>query len=530
MASGEVFEYLSSEMSVVTATVTTALVLWAVWMGTWLWWRPRRLESALRGQGLPGTRYRFPSGDLKESAVLARESRAKPFPLSNDIIPRVSPFLHRIINQCGKSCFTWFGPIPAVTIMNPDLIREILSTKFEQFEKLKISPLGKFLRTGLIKYEGEKWARHRRIINPAFHAEKLKQMLPAFSTCCSELIGRWEIFVHPGGTTELDVWPEFQNLTGDVISRTAFGSSYEEGRRIFQLQMEQAKLLTLALQNVYIPGSRFLPTPLNRQRKQVDREVRFLLRSMIEKRERTIKSGEKVGDDLLSLLIESNLKLFKEYGKSKNGGMTTEEVIAECKLFYFAGQETANALLNWTIVLLSMNPSWQERAREEVRQVFGENSPAFDGLNQLKIVNMILHEVLRLYPPAISLTRMTSNNVELGGITYPKGVILSLPILFVHHDTEIWGEDAHEFKPERFAEGILKATKSGQMAFFPFGWGPRICIGQNFAMTEAKLCLSMILQSFSFELSPSYIHAPHTILTLQPQHGTPIILHRFRKP
>ncbi|KAK8938186.1 Secologanin synthase [Platanthera guangdongensis] len=535
-------------MSVVTVMVMTTLVLWAVWMGTWLWWRPRRLESALRGQGLPGTRYRFPSGDLKESTVLARESRVKPLPLSNDIIPRVSPFLHRIINQCGKgkSCFTWFGPIPAVTIMNPDLIREILSTKFEQFEKLKTSPLGKFLITGLVKYEGEKWARHRRIINPAFHAEKLKiiyfaahfficgmefhgfqQMLPAFSTCCSELIGRWEKFVHRGGTTELDVWPEFQNLTGDVISRTAFGRSYEEGRRIFQLQMEQAKLLILASQNVYIPGSRFLPTPLNRQRNQVDKEVRFLLRSMIEKRETTIKSGEKVSDDLLSLLIESNLNLFKEHGKSKNGGMTTEEVIEECKLFYFAGQETTNVLLNWTIVLLSMNPSWQERAREEVRQVFGENSAAFDGLNQLKIVNMILHEVLRLYPPVISLTRMTSNNVELGGITYPKGVILSLPILFVHHDTEIWGEDAHEFNPERFAEGILKATKSGQMAFFPFSWGPRICIGQNFAMTEAKLCLSMILQSFSFELSPSYIHAPHTVITLQPQHGTPIILHRF---
>ncbi|KAK8938187.1 Secologanin synthase [Platanthera guangdongensis] len=122
---------------------------------------------------------------------------------------------------------------------------------------------------------------------------------------------------------------------------------------------------------------------------------------MIEKRETTIKSGEKVSDDLLSLLIESNLNLFKEHGKSKNGGMTTEDVIEECKLFYFAGQETTNVLLNWTIVLLSMNPSWQERAREEVRQVFGES------------------------------------------------------------------------------------------------------------------------------FSPSYIHAPHTVITLQPQHGTPIILHRF---
>ncbi|KAK8937837.1 Secologanin synthase [Platanthera guangdongensis] len=199
---------------------------------------------------------------------------------------------------------------------------------------------------------------------------------------------------------------------------------------------------------------------------------------MIEKRETAIKSGEKADDDLLSLLIESNLKLFKEHEKLKNGGMTTEEVIEES--------------------LEDLNPMIKVI-------MFGTVVQSVGGCE----------------------SRMTSNNVELGGITYPKGVILSLPILFVHHDTEIWGQDAHEFNPERFVEGILKATMSGQMEFFPFGWGPRICIGQNFAITEAKLCLSMILQSFSFELSPSYIHAPHTIITLQPQHGTPIILHRF---
>ncbi|XP_020589913.1 cytochrome P450 72A15-like [Phalaenopsis equestris] len=513
-----------SAVAMAMAAGAAGLVLWALWLSISLWWRPRRLECALRAQGLVGTRYRFPSGDLKENARLVR---AKPLPLSHCIIPRVSPFLHRAINQFGKFCITWAGPVPRIIIMDSKLVREILTTKSGLFLKPKFNPLWKVLATGIANYDGEKWAKHRSIINPAFHVEKLKHMQPAFSNCCSELIGRWEKLVDSSETCELDVWPEFQNLTGDVISRTAFGSSFEEGRRIFQIQTEQAELLIQASQTVYIPGFRFFPTQMNRRRNQLDKEVRSLLKSMIEKREKAIKYGEKNSTDLLGLMIESNLKQFEEHGKFGSGGMTTEDIIKECKLFYFAGQETTSVLLNWTIVLLSIYPSWQEKAREEVMQIFGKNAPDFDGLSHLKIMSMILHEVLRLYPPVILLGRTTYKSTELGGITYPKGVILSLPVIFIHHDPKIWGEDVLEFKPERFTDGISKAAKNNQMAFFSFGWGPRICLGQNFAMAEAKMCLSMILQRFRFELSPSYIHAPYTVITLQPQHGTQILLHKL---
>ncbi|KAK1275220.1 Secologanin synthase [Acorus gramineus] len=411
-------------------------------------------------------------------------------------------------------CFTWFGPIPRVTIMDPELVREILSNKFGHFARPKSNPVVRLLSSGLVSYDGEKWAKHRRIINPAFHQEKLKLMMPAFSASCIELINRWKKLMDSSGEEhcELDVWPELQNLTGDVISRTAFGSSYEEGRRIFQLQRELAELIMEIIQFLPIPGYRFLPTKRNIKIRKIDKEIRRILGDLVSKRIKAMKMGDVYNDDLLGILIESN--------------MTVDEVIDECKLFYLAGQETTTNLLTWTVILLSIHPDWQSRARQEVLEVFGDNKPDYDGLHHLKIVTMILYEVLRLYPPVVFLVRRTYKEMKLGKVTFPPGVHLTIPILFIHHDPEYWGDDANEFKPERFSEGIANASRN-HIAFYPFGGGPQICIGQSFALIEAKLALAMILQNFSFELSPTYAHAPRTLITLQPQHGAQILLRKL---
>lgn len=139
---------------------------------------------------------------------------------------------------------------------------------------------------------------------------------------------------------------------------------------------------------------------------------------------------------------------------------------------------------------------------------------------------MVLYEVLRLYPPTVFLVRAVQKKLKLGNLSLPAGINVSIPILLVHHDCDIWGDDAKEFKPERFSGGIAKATK-GQVSFFPFGWGPRTCIGQNFALLEAKVVLSLLLQNFSFDLSADYKHDPTAILSLQPKHGAKIRLQKL---
>lgn len=138
---------------------------------------------------------------------------------------------------------------------------------------------------------------------------------------------------------------------------------------------------------------------------------------------------------------------------------------------------------------------------------------------------MILHEVLRLYPPVIALYHHVQKQSKLGDhINVEAGVDLLLPIMQVNRDAELWGDDAEDFKPERFSEGVSKACND-PTAFLPFGWGPRTCLGQSFAMIEAKVAVAMMLKHFLFELSPSYAHAPYTVMTLQPQHGARIIMH-----
>ncbi|KAJ0666784.1 putative secologanin synthase [Helianthus annuus] len=174
------------------------------------------------------------------------------------------------------------GPKPMVHVTEPQIIRQILAD-YNKFQKLKYgNPLASLLGKGLVDANGDQWAKHRKIINPAFYVEKLKHMLPAFYISCSEMINKWE-GITKGGSVEVDVYPHLQTMTSDVISQTAFGSSYEEGRKIFELQHALAKLVVKAMQSIYILGSRFLPTKRYRRMREIDREVKNTVKKIINK-------------------------------------------------------------------------------------------------------------------------------------------------------------------------------------------------------------------------------------------------------
>ncbi|KAI7733993.1 hypothetical protein M8C21_014331, partial [Ambrosia artemisiifolia] len=240
-----------------------AIFLFSIWrISNWLWFKPKKIEKFLKDQGLKGTPYRFMYGDLKEMAQMTSEAKSKPMNLSHDIVPRVMPFFHKSFTTLGKNCFTWIGTKPMVRGGNPLL---------------------KLLVKGLFDAEGEQWVKHRKIIKPAFQLEKLKYMVPAFYASCSDMIEKWEKVVNTESSCEVDVWPYIQNFSSDVISRTAFGSSFEEGRKIFELQREQSQLTGKVLTSVYIPGSRFLPTKTNKRMKEINRQVRDSIKSIIDK-------------------------------------------------------------------------------------------------------------------------------------------------------------------------------------------------------------------------------------------------------
>ncbi|XP_057523178.1 cytochrome P450 CYP72A219-like [Amaranthus tricolor] len=522
-------EFINNLCILVISLVCIFIVPWLWKVLNWVWLKPKKLEKCIRKQAFQGNSYRVLYGDTKEIATMVKETTSKPMDhFSNDYIPRVFPFHYQIMKNYGEKSFVWDGPIPSLMITNPEEIREILM-KIYDFKKIVPTPLIKRLTNGLVRLEGSKWAKERKLLNPAFHMEKLKHMIPAFNASCKEMIKEWEKIVSKTGSGEVEMWSYLHNMSADAISRAAFGSSFQEGQRVFELLREHTSITVQALQSVYIPGSRFLPTNTNRREAKIIKEMESLLKAMIQRRQNAIKNGEDGKDDLLDLLLTSSIEdnHLKDGNSKEHVKLGMKEIIEECKMFYIAGQETTSSLLTWTLILLSKHQDWQHQAREEILATFGDTIPNDVGLNQLKKVNMILQEVLRLYPPVVTLGRKVSHDMKVGNMDLPAGVQVKLPTIFIHHSEKLWGKDAKEFNPNRFSQGLLKAT-GGNMCFFAFGWGPRICIGSNFALLEAKMALALILPHFSLELSPSYAHAP-TIGqgTLRPQFGAKLILHRI---
>ncbi|XP_057865299.2 cytochrome P450 CYP72A616 [Cryptomeria japonica] len=492
-----------------------------------LWWVPLRTQKFLRNQGIHGPPYKFLYGNTKE--ILEIKKRAKSsssMSTPHDIVPLVVPHIDVWVKQYGRVFVYWVGTKARIVVGDPEIMKQILSNKFGHYQKPMISiQLKRLTGDGLVRTNGEKWARQRRLLNPAFHLESLKSMVPVVTASTTKMLEKWGNEIGEG-VKEIEVAEELRCLTADVIARTAFGSSFEEGKRVFHILGELAILAGRSFGKIYFPGSRFVPTPSNLRSWKLDMDIKRSLRELIFNRKKNVemKKRDSYGTDLLGLMMDA----YKNELKDKNNfvRLSLEEMIDECKTFFTAGSETTATLLTWTLVVLGMHTDWQDQARKEVLHISKKEIPKFDSLSCLKLVNMILYEVLRLYPPAIVLPRKAYKKMQLGNLIIPAGIELMLKSIMVHHDVKLWGNDVKEFNPLRFSEGISKAS-THPTAFISFGFGPRTCIGQNFALIEAKVILIMILQHFSFSISPTYVHAPATIFTLRPLHGAQIMFQKL---
>ncbi|KAM0853358.1 hypothetical protein ACQ4PT_051119 [Festuca glaucescens] len=263
--------------------------------------------------------------------------------------------------------------------------------------------------------------------------------------------------------------------------------------------------------------TRYLPTKSNREIWNLESCIRTLILNIVKKHEHDSEISP--NKFLLHSIIEGS--------KAASFSSCTPEdfIVDNCKNIYFAGHETTSSTAAWCLMLLASHPEWQSRARVEILEVCHGEPLDFDMLRKLKTLTMVIQETLRLYPPASFVTREALSDINLGGIDIPKCTNIRVPIALAHRDPSVWGADCDRFDPGRFAGGIARACKPHHM-YMPFGVGPRTCAGQNLAMVELKVVLSLVLSRFEFELSPNYVHRPAFRLTVEPGDGVLLI---FRK-
>eukprot|EP00250_Pteridium_aquilinum_P019431 c24429_g1_i2 orf=64-1323(+) len=392
--------------------------LWLVFLS--LWWTPLRIKRAFESQGIACLPFHSFYGNVPEITAMVKEACRLPMAdISHDIAPRILPNFYQWPKKYGEQYVYWLGSKARFVLANVEDTKEVLSTNFGSYPKDNRRPdTNHFLGNGLVTSNGERWAQHRRIMNPAFFQEKLKAMTPTMAACTMTMIDKWATFVEEGQA--IDVHKQLKDLTADIIAHTAFGSSFAEGKQVFELQAQQQVLVDKILRSAYIPGARFLPTAFNRLRWRIDRHIKRRLRQVINNRlERVaIGRGDSYGSDLLGLMMAATRGGLE--GHQKKLTMHIDDIVDECKTFFFAGHETTATWLTWTALLLATNPSWQERTREEVQAICGmEETPTADTLSHLKIMGMVLNEALRLYPPATMLFRKAATDMLLGKIRIP---------------------------------------------------------------------------------------------------------------
>jgi cytochrome P450 len=396
---------------------------------------------------------------------------------------------------------------------HPDYIRDVLVTHNGIFMKGRgLQRAKRLLGEGLLTSENPLHRRQRRLAQPAFH----KQRIASYASLMVDYALRHQRERWQDGQT-LDMAQEMMHLTLAIVGKTLFDTDTEreaeEVREALSATMESFTRFILPFAGLLDR----LPLPSTRRFQQARARLDVIIYRMIDEHR---KSGADRGD-LLSMLIMAQ----DEEGDS--GGMTDEQLRDEAMTIFLAGHETTANALTWTWYLLSQHPEVETRFHEEVDAVLAGRPPTFEGLPRLRYTEMVLAEAMRLYPPAWVLGRRALEDYEVGGYRVPAGSIVIMSQYVTHRD-ERYFPDPLRFDPERWTLEAKEARP--QFSYFPFGGGPRRCIGEGFAWMEGVLIIATLAQSWRMRLVPGHPVELLPVVTLRPKHGMRMNLEQRKGP
>jgi cytochrome P450 len=387
-------------------------------------------------------------------------------------------------------------------VNHPDYVREILVTNQGNFVKSRALQRAKvLLGEGLLTSEGQHHLRQRRLVQPAFHRERLAGYASAMSEGAMHWRERWQAG-HP-----LDISTEMPHLTLSIVAKTLFSADVQsEASEIGAAMTTVLEMFRLLL----MPFSEYmekLPLPYVRRFEKARARLDATIYGLIQDRR---KSGQDTGD-LLSMLL---------LAQEEDDRMTDQQVRDEALTLFLAGHETTANALMWTWYLLSQHPEIERRLHQEIDDVLGDRAPELADVPNLRYAEMIFSEALRLYPPAWAIGRMATGPFEIGGIEIPAKSICILSPYLVQRDPR-WFADPEKFDPERWTPEAREARP--KFSYFPFGGGARVCIGERFAWMEGVIVLAAIAQKWKLRLSPGQRAEPLPLITLRVKNGLRMI-------
>lgn len=391
---------------------------------------------------------------------------------------------------------------PIIVLIDPAMAEHVLQKNHRNYVKsYDYDVLKTVLGEGLLTSDGGHWLRQRRLAQPAFHKKRLESLSRYMSEETEDMLERWhQLKAKKKG---IDITQEMMNVTMKIAARSLFGSDVSgRASNVSQSVTAANEWVTTKIRNPFYPPT-WVPIKLNNRLKKALKELDSAVYGMIEDRR---KSGEQ-RDDLLGMLMEA---------KDEDTGetMTDEQLRDEVITLFIAGHETTANGLAWLYYLLAQKPEVVRKLKAEAKEVLQGRNATFEDLPRLTYTDKVIKEGLRMYPPAWVVGRKALEADTIAGYHVPKDCNVIIFNYQIHRLDAYW-EDPQEFRPERFTETKLKEIP--RFAYFPFGGGPRLCIGNNFALMEMKVLIANIAQHFSLKLkNPDLKPLPEPMVTLRP--------------